>query len=480
MLTGLETPQTIEWVYMMVSGSGTAGSVRQVNENQCQQCMPLGGVIAFKGIAGAMALVHGSQGCSTYMRLTNVEHYNEPVDIASSSLNEKQTIHGGEANLKKALDNVTWVYAPTVIGVLTTCLAETMGEDLDRIIRDYTKERCAAGIDIIPVPTPSYSGSHTEGFWAATTAILAYYARPSGSNRRINVIIPHISPADIREIKRILSLMGLEYTLLPDYSMTLDRPYGGTYQKIAPGGTKPEDIAAMPGAPLTIQFGETCPDELSPGLWLQQEYGVPLVNLPLPVGLEATDRFIEILQKISGSFLPDVLATERGWLLDGMADAHKYNAEGRTVIYGEPELVYAMTRVCTENGANPVVIASGTRNSRLIVCLEPLLAGLDEQPVLLEETDFATIEGAALRTGANIAIGHSGGKFLTERHSIPLVRIGFPVHDRIGGQRILSAGYAGTLALLDRLTNTLLESKYATFRQIRREDMNSVHVTEGV
>jgi nitrogenase molybdenum-iron protein NifN len=457
---------------MMTAITKSSGSVRQVNENQCQQCMPLGGVIAFKGIAGSMALVHGSQGCSTYMRLTNVEHYNEPVDIASSSLNEKQTIHGGEANLKKALDNMTRVYAPQVIGVLTTCLAETMGEDLDRIVRDYTKERSPTGVDIIPVPTPSYSGSHTEGFWAAIKAIITYYARPTESHRRINVIIPHISPADIREIQRFLSLMGLEYTLLPDYSMTLDRPYGGRYQKIPKGGTRSQDIAAMPGAPITIQFGETCPDELSPGLWLQEEYGVPLVNLPLPIGLEATDRFLDLLQKVSGHALPDSIGTERGWLLDGMADAHKYMAEGRPVIYGEPELVYAMTRICTENGAIPVVIASGTRNSKLSLCLEPLLAGLDEQPVILEETDFASIEEAALRDGANIAIGHSGGKFLTERHGIPVVRIGFPVHDRIGGQRILSAGYAGTLTLLDRITNTLLEAKYASYRQLRRKEMN--------
>jgi nitrogenase molybdenum-iron protein NifN len=457
----------------------TGHGVRQVNENQCQQCMPLGGVIAFKGIAGSMALVHGSQGCSTYMRLTNVEHYNEPVDIASSSLNEKQTIHGGEANLKKALDNVTRVYAPAVIGVLTTCLAETMGEDLDRIVRDYTNERGPTGVDIIPVPTPSYSGSHTEGFWAATKAIIAYYARPTESHLRINVIIPHISPADIREIQRILTLMGLEYTLMPDYSMTLDRPYGGKYQKIPAGGTRPVDIAAMPGAPITIQFGETCPDEFSPGLWLQQEFDVPLVNLPLPIGIEATDRFLELLQKISGRSLPESLATERGWLLDGMADAHKYMAEGRAVIYGEPEHVYAMTRVCTENGAAPVVIASGTRNSRLVHCLEPLLTELDQQPVFLEETDFATIEGAALRAGATLAIGHSGGKFLTERHGIPLVRIGFPVHDRIGGQRILSAGYTGSLALLELLTNTLLEAKYATYRQLRLEEMNRIPETEG-
>jgi nitrogenase molybdenum-iron protein NifN len=464
----------------MMEPSPLTGTVKQVNENQCQNCMPLGAIIAFKGIENAMALVHGSQGCSTYMRLTSVEHYNEPVDIASSSLNEKQTILGGEANLKKALDNVTRVYAPKVIGVLTTCLAETMGEDLDRILRDYVKERNATGIDIIPVPTPSYGGSHTEGFWAATKAIVAYFARPAEAHRRINVIVPHISPADIREIKRILTFMGLEYTLLPDYSMTLDRPYGGRYQKIPDGGTRTDDIARMSGAPCTIQFGETCQDELSPGLWLQNEYGVPLVSLPLPVGLEATDRFLQILQKISGREIPVQIVTERGWLLDGMADAHKYNAEARPIIYGEPELVYAVTRLCLENGAEPVVIATGSGKSRLSDCLGPHLAAMDEPPVLLEETDFAAIESVALRAGATVAVGHSGGKFLTERHGIPVVRIGFPVHDRIGGQRILSAGYTGSLAFLDRFTNSLLEVKYASYRQLRREEMNIINVPEGV
>jgi nitrogenase molybdenum-iron protein NifN len=437
--------------------------------------MPLGGVIAFKGIENAMVLIHGSQGCSTYMRLTSVEHYNEPVDIASSSLNEKQTIYGGEANLKKALGNVARVYAPKVIGVLTTCLAETMGEDLDRILMDYVQEQGQISADIIPVPTPSYSGSHTEGFWAATTAIITHYARLTERHERINVIVPHISPADIREIKRILSLMGLQYTLIPDFSMTLDRPYGGRYQKIPPGGTRTEDITRMPGAPFTIQFGETCPDALSPGLWLNKKFGVPLISLPLPVGLEATDQFLKILQEFIGREIPVSLATERGWLLDGMADAHKYNAEGRPVIYGDPELVYALTRCCCENGAVPAVIASGSGNSRLALCLEPLLAGLDEQPVLLEETDFAAIEAAVLRSGANVAIGHSGGKFLTERHGIPVIRAGFPVHDRIGGQRILSVGYAGSLAFLDRFTNTLLEKKYTTYRQLRREEMMGIN-----
>jgi nitrogenase molybdenum-iron protein NifN len=439
--------------------------------------MPIGAVAVFKGIENAMVLVHGSQGCSTYMRLANVEHYNEPVDIASSSLNEKQAIYGGEANLRKAMDNVIRVYQPAVLGILTTCLSETMGEDLERIVAAYKQEKNVSSVDIIPVNTPSYSGTQSEGYWAATRGIIAYYACPTQPHRRINVIVPHISPADIREIKRILDGAGLSYTLVPDYSMTLDRPYGGRYQKIPPGGTTVKEIAEMSGAPATIQFGTTCPDALSPGLYLEQEFGVPLISLPLPIGLKNTDLFVETLIKISGRPLPDVFMLERGWLLDGMADSHKFNAEGRPVIYGEPELVYAFATLCAENGAPPAVIASGTKNSLLAERLSPVIGAADETPVILERADIAAIEEAALRAGSNIAIGHSGGKSLTERHGIPLVRVGFPIHDRTGGQRILSVGYRGTLAFLDRFTNTLLENKYATYRQKIKKELC---ITEGV
>lgn len=450
-----------------------SGRVRMVNENQCHMCMPLGGVLAFKGIEGAMALVHGSQGCSTYMRLTACEHYNEPVDIASTSLNEKQTIYGGEASLRKAVDNVIRVYRPKAIGILTTCLAETIGEDIERMVDKYVKEGKAEGIDIIPVATPSYAGTHTEGFWAATRKIVSYYASPAQKHSKVNVIIPHISTADIREIKRILGLMGVPYTLLPDYSLTLDRPCTGDYKKIAPGGSCPADIARMAGAPATIQFGLTCPDNLSPGLYLQQEHGVPLINLPLPIGLENTDMFLETLKDLGGGPMPEQLELERGWLLDAMADSHKYNAEGRPVIYGEPELAYAYASTCLENGAIPAIVATGTHDSKLAPRLRFLLGAAGEGTEILEEADFAAIESVAVRTGANVAIGHSGGKFLAERSGLPMVRAGFPVHDRVGGQRIFSAGYAGTLAFLDRFTNTLLENKYRSYRLLKKEEMKN-------
>jgi nitrogenase molybdenum-iron protein NifN len=443
---------------------------RRVNENQCHHCMPLGGVIAFKGVEGAMVLVHGSQGCSTYMRLANVEHFNEPIDIASSSLNEKQTIYGGEANLCRAMDNVLRVYRPRVLGILTTCLAETIGEDLPRIVADYRRERGLDGVEIVPVETPSFAGSHTEGYWAAAKATVAHFARPTPRYERINVIVPHVSPADLREIRRILELMGIEFTLFPDYSLTLDQPYGGPYHKIPPGGTSTAAIEAMPGAPYTLQLGATCPDDLSPGRFLEEAYGVPLIELPLPIGLEQMDRFVETLGRIADRGRHEVLARERGWLLDGMADAHAINAEGRPVVFGEPELVLGVVALCAENGAFPAVVATGSRHSRLAERLGPVLAGADHPPFVLESPDFAAIGAAAAAEGANFAIGHSGGKVLVEDCGIPLVRVGYPIHDRIGGQRILSVGYAGGLVLLDRISNQLLETRYATYRELRRQE----------
>lgn len=59
----------------------------------------------------------------------------------------------------------------------------------------------------------------------------------------------------------------------------------------------------------------------------------------------------------------------------------------------------------------------------------------------------------------DIMIGNSKGYYIARRLKIPLVRIGLPVHDRFGGQRIQHLCYKGTQQLFDRITNALLEYK---------------------
>lgn len=437
---------------------------RNVNENPCNMCMPLGGILAFKGIEQSMVIIHGSQGCSTYMRRHIAEHFNEPIDVASSSLNEKGTIYGGEQNLKMGLDNLFKVYNPRIIGVLTTCLAETIGEDIDRICQEYLQERGLQDFPLVTVPTPGYGATHTEGYWLAARRIVAQIARKSDKDSKINVIVPNLSPADIREIKRILRLLQVEFTLFPDFSDNLDRPFVRPYQKMADEGTRLADIERMPGAKATIEIGMMGDDVISPGKYLNAEFDVPLYSLPIPIGIENTDLFIDLLSRLSGNAIPAVLQRERGRLLDCMIDSHKHNAQGRAVIFGEPDHVYSITKTCMENGILPVVVATGSKTDGLSRLLFSRLGDSNVGVHVLNEADFMQIQERSRDMEANIAIGPSDGRYLTEREGIPLVRVGFPIHDRVGGQRLLSVGYVGTTMLLDRITNTLLENKYKDYR----------------
>ena len=204
--------------------------------NPCVMCQPMGSALAFKGIENTMVLYHGSQGCSTYMRLHLAHHFREPVDIASSSLSEKGAVYGGRENLKKGLRNVINRYNPKVIGVATTCLAETIGDDVPAIIREF-KEEEGIGDDpekdiiIIPVSTPSYGESHVSGYIKALDAVVRKFAEDPRKERdvktpngKINVIpVESLSPADVRELKDILEVMAGDYIFLPDISETLRR-----------------------------------------------------------------------------------------------------------------------------------------------------------------------------------------------------------------------------------------------------------------
>src|ERR1019366_8763110 len=98
--------------------------------NPCKACAPLGAALVVRGVEGALPFLHGSQGCATYMRRYIISHFKEPMDIAASNFSETTAIFGGADNLRIGLSNVSEQYHPSLIGVATTCLCETIGEDV--------------------------------------------------------------------------------------------------------------------------------------------------------------------------------------------------------------------------------------------------------------------------------------------------------------------------------------------------------------
>jgi nitrogenase molybdenum-iron protein NifN len=76
--------------------------------------------------------------------------------------------------------------------------------------------------------------------------------------------------------------------------------------------------------------------------------------------------------------------------------------------------------------------------------------------------DFFEIAQEAEALVPDLLIGHSKGYHLARRWQVPLVRVGFPIHDRFGGQRLLHLGYRGAQQLLDRLVNAVIQRKQET------------------
>lgn len=439
-----------------------------LNVNPCKMCMPMGSVSALCGIRRCMTLLHGSQGCSTYIRRHMATHYNEPVDIASSSLTEQGTVFGGEKNLIKGLENLIALYDPDVIGVATTCLAETIGEDVPRIIRNFLTAHPNCRAEIIPVSSAGYAGTQFEGFFTALYAVVANTPMSTDKNNRINIITGMISPADTRYLKALFAEMGLDVILLPDLSDNLDGVHQAQYRRLPEGGTPLSDIAQMAGARLTIELSPFVGDVCSPAKYLNDAYGVPYVRRALPVGLRDTDAFIRTLCEAGGK-IGNALQEKRGRCVDAMVDSHKYNAEGRAVIFGEPDFVYAVARLCTENGLVPVLTATGAKCAQLSSALGDEITQTAQrffvdQVRITDNCDFDEIEEWAQKLGANLMIGSSDGRRIEHKLRIPLIRCAFPVHDQIGGQRIRMLGYEGTIALLDKLTNALLSRKEHGFR----------------
>jgi nitrogenase molybdenum-iron protein NifN len=429
--------------------------------NACKLCAPLGASLALRGIEGALPFLHGSQGCATYMRRYIISHFREPMDIAASNFNEASTVFGGGETLFQGIRNVTSQYHPSLVGIATTCLSETIGEDVGQLLKHFESDirNCAAPA-LVHISTPSYSGTHMDGFHAAVLAVVEKLAaRSIRESEHINLFPGMVSAADLRYLKEIAEDFSLDAVLLPDYSETLDGPVLEAYSKIPAGGTSIAAIRSTAGARGSIEFGRTIVKRHTAATFLKARFAVPAHRLGTPIGVGETDIFFDCLEQISARPTPEKHRMERGRLIDAYVDGHKYVSGKRAIVYGEEDFVVGIAAFLAEIGVVPVLCASGGESGMLaksVAAVAPELAGTI---IVREGTDFMSIGEEAKQLKPDFLIGSSKGQAVSRQLGVPLVRVGFPIHDRIGGQRILHLGYRGAQQLFDLIVNTLIDHK---------------------
>jgi nitrogenase molybdenum-iron protein NifN len=266
-----------------------------------------------------------------------------------------------------------------------------------------------------------------------------------------------VSPADIRHLHEILRSFHMRYILLPDYSETLDGGSWDDYMRVPPGGTPMRKLKDLGNAAALVSFTSCLPDANLPGAAMQKKFGTERFEMPIPIGIGATDRFMNLLSNLAGLSIPAAIKRERARLIDAYVDGHKITSGRRVAVYGDAEMVTAMTAFLREIGLIPVLCAAGGKAPGFANALRSSVEGLPEETIIHDSVDFADIEKIVTDTKPDIIVGSSKGYPMSRRLKIPLLRAGFPIHDRMGGQRILHLGYRGAQQLFDSICNLLLE-----------------------
>jgi nitrogenase molybdenum-cofactor synthesis protein NifE len=425
-----------------LQASRVAVPAKAATVNPQKNSPALGATLAYLGVDGMLGLLHGAQGCSTFIRLQLSRHFKESIALNSTSMSEDSAIFGGWENLKAGLGRVAEKFRPAVVGVMTSGLTETMGDDVRSAIVGFREEH--PELDALPVvwaSTPDYCGSLQEGYAAAVEALVGTLAERGEPIPNQVTLLPgaHLTPADVEEVKGLVESFGLSCLAVPDIANALDGHIDDEVSPLSTGGVPVEAIRLAGRSVATIFVGDSL---AKAAVRLQERHGVPAHGFTSLTGLAEVDRLMATLSAISGRPVPEAQRRWRSRLMDAMVDSHYQFGRKRVAIALEADHLKGMARFLAGMGCELQAALSATRTRGLdAVPCERLFVG-----------DLEDLEAAA--AGADLLVANSNGRQAAAKLGIKAhLRTGLPVFDRLGAHQKVWVGYRGTLNLVFEVAN---------------------------
>ncbi|KRQ17414.1 nitrogenase iron-molybdenum cofactor biosynthesis protein NifN [Bradyrhizobium manausense] len=421
--------------------------------NPLKMSQPIGGAFAFLGLRGAMPLLHGSQGCTSFGLTLLVRHFKEAVPLQTTAMSEVSTVLGGYENVEQAVLNIYKRVKPEIIGISSTGVTETKGDDVEAFIRLIRQNHPhLEKFPLVYVSTPDFKDAFQDG-WAKTVARLVEVlvdpldpAAPRDCSR-VNVLPGcHLTPGDLDELRTIFEDFGLRPSILPDISGSLDGHIPDDFTPTTIGGIGVDEIATMGQGVWTIAIGAQMRRAAEA---MQAKTGAPFRLFERLCGLVPSDEFVTFLSEISGKPVPAKYRRQRGQLADAMLDAHFHIGGRRLAIGAEPDLLFDISSMLHEMGAEVTAAVTTTAS--------PVLERVKAQEVVIG--DLEDLEELAKARDCNLLICHSHGRQAAARLNIPFYRAGFPMFDRLGAAHQMSVSYRGTRELIFDLANLIIADR---------------------
>lgn len=243
----------------------------------------LGGALStMRAISRAVPIIHAASGCGYNLyNATNAGSaylgggYCGAASLPSSNVSEKEIVFGGEHRLEEEIETTLEVMDGDLFVVLSGCMVEMIGDDIESVVRKFEDNKKP----VISVSTPSFKGNSYYGYDLLLEGFVNSYIQPAKKKAQKSVNILGIVPGEdvfwkgnLKEIKRVLSLIGVEANTL----------FGE--------GEGLQDIRNSSSASLTIVLSEIYGIKAAQAY--QEKFLIPYVTKQIPIGYLQTELFL--------------------------------------------------------------------------------------------------------------------------------------------------------------------------------------------
>lgn len=246
-------------------------------------CKLFGAYRCLSEVRGLIPLIHGPAGCACNNRFfvgLATRAHGFPVDliITCTDLSQADIIFGGEDKLREAILEVDHRYRPEVIAVFNTCAPGIVGDDIDGVAEAL---QSAVRARILPIHSEGYGHfNHYAGYRDAYEALVKHIVRPPEVTRE-NVINIVGDKNDYRASSGTNDIVALMKTL---------SKMGVHLHAVIPGGATVQEIETCASVSLnTMKCDSMAIDFCN---LMQEQHGVPHTEATIPIGIEATERWM--------------------------------------------------------------------------------------------------------------------------------------------------------------------------------------------
>ncbi|GHS95475.1 oxidoreductase nitrogenase component 1 [Planctomycetales bacterium] len=316
----------------------------------------LGGALAAVGaLPRTIPVMHAGPGCAsnfTWMQNGSgglaTGGYCSGLAMPGSNLQDSEVVFGGHERLSEELANTVKIMDGDLYFVLTGCVPEVIGDDVDAVVTEYVN----AGKPVVFASTAGFKGNSYFGYEQVLKTLFKSVVEKGAPKQNDLVNVWGVPPTqdvfwrgNLQGVARLLQLLGFRANYFFGSGADLDL------------------IKKSAGARLNIVLSDLYGIEAAE--LFKELHGVDFISTPLPFGAAATERFLRTVGaalKVSDEAVEKIIDAEgrRHYeYLEGLLEVfNDMEAQRYAIVIGDANYAFATADFLAEDlGFLPDLIA---------------------------------------------------------------------------------------------------------------------------